>query len=132
MEADIPTLLPWQSGVFQRALKLKREQRLPHAVMLETPSDFQMEHLARYLSMLLLCDQPQDISLCGTCEACRMMSATPRPNRARFNAGSRPGSWKARKHVTLAIMGHLFSVYDVIDFDFSPCLVGVFWQFGRI
>jgi DNA polymerase-3 subunit delta' len=75
VEAGIPTLLPWQSEVFQRALKLKREQHLPHAVMLETPSDYHMEHLARYLSMLLLCDQPQDLSLCGTCEACRMMSA---------------------------------------------------------
>jgi DNA polymerase-3 subunit delta' len=75
VEAGIPTLLPWQSEVFQRALKLKREQRLPHAVMLETPSDYQMENLARYLSMLLLCDQLQDLSLCGTCEACRMMSA---------------------------------------------------------
>ena len=75
MEAGIPTFLPWQSEVFQRALKLKREQHLPHAVMLETPSDYHMEHLARYLSMLLLCDQPQDLSLCSTCEACRMMSA---------------------------------------------------------
>jgi len=75
VEAGLPISLPWQSAVFQRALKLKHEQRLPHAVMVETPSDYHMEDLARYLSMLLLCDQAQDLLLCGACEACRMMSA---------------------------------------------------------
>jgi DNA polymerase-3 subunit delta' len=68
-------MFPWQREVLERALALKQENRLPQAVMLETASDFQMGDLARYLSMLLLCDQPQNLSLCGTCEACRMMSA---------------------------------------------------------
>lgn len=75
MEAGLPTLLPWQTEVFERALKLKREGHLPHAVMVETSSDYHMEDLARYLSMLLLCDQAQGVALCGACEACRMMSA---------------------------------------------------------
>ncbi|MDC1288341.1 hypothetical protein N8198_10695 [Gammaproteobacteria bacterium] len=76
MDAVSPTLFPWQSAVLERALALKHENRLPHAVMLETASDYQMADLARYLSMFLLCDQPQNLSLCGTCEACRMMSAS--------------------------------------------------------
>ena len=71
----MPTMFPWQSEVLERALALKQENRLPQAVMLETASDYQMGDLARYLSMLLLCDQPQNLSLCGTCDACRMMSA---------------------------------------------------------
>ena len=75
MDAELPTMFSWQSEVLKRALTLKRENHLPHAVLLETASDYQMEDLARYLSMLLLCDQPQSLSLCGTCEACRMMSA---------------------------------------------------------
>jgi len=75
METGAPIMLPWQSEVLQRALALKREQHLPHAVLLESPSDYQMEQLARYLSMLLLCDNPRELSLCASCEACRMMAA---------------------------------------------------------
>lgn len=75
MNTELPTMFSWQSEVLDRALKLKQSNHLPHAVMLETASDYQMDDLARYLSMLLLCDQPQNLSLCGKCEACRMMSA---------------------------------------------------------
>ena len=75
MDAELPTMFSWQGEVLKRALTLKRENHLPHAVLLETASDYQMGDLARYLSMLLLCDQPQSLSLCGTCGACRMMSA---------------------------------------------------------
>jgi len=75
METGMPTMLPWQSDVLRRALTLKHEQRLPHAVLLESPSDYRMEQLARYLSMLLLCDEPRELSLCASCEACRMMAA---------------------------------------------------------
>jgi len=75
MDTGLPTMFPWQREVFERALALKQENRLPQAVLLETTSDYQMEDLARYLSMLLLCDKPQDLSFCETCEACRMMSA---------------------------------------------------------
>jgi DNA polymerase-3 subunit delta' len=75
VETGVPIMLPWQSEVLQRALTLKREQHLPHAVLLESPSDYQMEQLARYLSMLLLCDNPRELALCAGCEACRMMAA---------------------------------------------------------
>ena len=75
MDTELPTMFPWQREVLERALALKQENRLPQAVLLETASDYQMDDLARYLSMLLLCDKPQNLSLCGTCEACRMMSA---------------------------------------------------------
>jgi DNA polymerase-3 subunit delta' len=75
VETGMPIMLPWQSDVLRRALTLKHEQHLPHAVLLESPSDYQMEQIARYLSMLLLCDNPQELSLCASCEACRMMAA---------------------------------------------------------
>ncbi len=68
-------MLPWQQDVLRQALALRHKQHLPHAVLLESASDFQMEGLARYLSMLLLCDNPQELVLCGACEACRMMAA---------------------------------------------------------
>jgi DNA polymerase-3 subunit delta' len=71
----MPAMLPWQNDVMRRALMLKRDQHLPHAVLLESPSDAHMDQLARYLPTLLLCDNPRELSLCAACEACRMMAA---------------------------------------------------------
>jgi len=75
VEQGIPSLLPWQSEVLQRALQLKQQQHLPHAVLVDTCSDHGIDALAQTLSMLLLCDNPENLSVCGVCEACRMMSA---------------------------------------------------------
>ena len=75
MESRNPELLPWQGDVLRRALQLQREQHLPHAVLLDTSSERRIDDLAMYLSMLLLCDNPDDLLLCGHCEACRMMTA---------------------------------------------------------
>jgi DNA polymerase-3 subunit delta' len=70
-----PLLLPWQGDVLRRALTLQRDRHLPHAVLLHTPSGRRIGDLALYLSMLMLCDRPDDLAFCGSCEACRMMSA---------------------------------------------------------
>ena len=67
--------LPWQANILQRALQLKSEQRLPHAVMIDSASDQDISPFRWHLSMLLLCDEPQNLSPCGHCEACRMMQA---------------------------------------------------------
>ena len=67
--------LPWQASVLQRALKLKFEQRLPHALMIDSASEMDISAFIMHLAMLLLCDQAQDLSPCGSCEACRMMLA---------------------------------------------------------
>ena len=75
MESRNPELLPWQGEVLRRALQLQQAQHLPHAVLLDTSSERRIDDLAMYLSMLLLCDNPDDLQLCGHCEACRMMAA---------------------------------------------------------
>ncbi|MCP4471903.1 MAG: hypothetical protein GY815_14680 [Gammaproteobacteria bacterium] len=75
MEQRNPSLLPWQGDVLQHALQLRNEQLLPHAVLVDTCSDHGIDDLAHTLSMLLLCDNPENRSVCGVCEACRMMSA---------------------------------------------------------
>jgi len=74
--ADIePHYLPWQAGVLQAALKLRFEQRLPQAVMIDSAGETDISAFIIHLAMLLLCDQVQDLSPCGSCEACRMMQA---------------------------------------------------------
>ena len=75
MEQGKPSLLPWQGDVLQRALQLRDEGHLPHAVLVDTCSEHGIAELAHTLSMLLLCDNPENLSVCGVCEACRMMSA---------------------------------------------------------
>jgi len=75
MEDIEPQFLPWQADVLQRALSLQQQQHLPHAVLIDTSSEQDISDFARYLSMLLLCDSLSGLSICGVCEACRMMQA---------------------------------------------------------
>jgi len=75
VEQGKPSLLPWQGDVLQHALQLRNEGHLPHAVLVDTCSEHGIDDLAQTLSMLLLCDNPENLSVCGVCEACRMMSA---------------------------------------------------------
>jgi DNA polymerase-3 subunit delta' len=75
MDDDKPQFLPWQADTLQRALDLQQQQRLPHAVLIDTSSEMDISGFARYLSMLLLCDNSSELAICGACEACRMMQA---------------------------------------------------------
>ena len=70
-----PQYLPWQADILQRALDLQQQQHLPHAVLIDTISEQDISGFARYLSMLLLCDNLSGLTVCGICEACRMMQA---------------------------------------------------------
>jgi DNA polymerase-3 subunit delta' len=70
-----PQLLPWQADILERALSFQQQQYLPHAVLIDTSSEQDISGFARYLSMRLLCDDPSGLSVCGVCEACRMMQA---------------------------------------------------------
>lgn len=75
MESRSPDFLPWQGDVLRRALALRRDNHLPHAVLLDSPSERRIDELALYLPVLLLCDKPDELAICGRCEACRMMAA---------------------------------------------------------
>ena len=70
-----PQFLPWQADILKRALSLQQQQHLPHAVLIDTASEQDVSGFGRYLSMRLLCDNPSGLSICGVCEACRMMQA---------------------------------------------------------
>jgi DNA polymerase-3 subunit delta' len=75
MDEINPQFLPWQADVLKRALALKHQQHLPHAVLIDTASEQDFSAFACYLSMLLLCDKPDDLAICGNCQACEMMQA---------------------------------------------------------
>jgi DNA polymerase-3 subunit delta' len=65
--------LPWQSELLTRAVELKKQQRLPHAVLIDSASDQDISAFVHYLSRLLLCDAPENLVICESCEACRML-----------------------------------------------------------
>jgi len=75
MDEINPQFLPWQADVLKRALALKHQQHLPHAVLIDTASEQDFSAFACYLSMLLLCDKPDNLATCGNCQACEMMQA---------------------------------------------------------
>ena len=76
MEAEFEyEYLPWQAETLERLLDIKRQNHLPHAILLESDSHEDIGAFTRYLAMSLLCQSPDGISLCKTCEACRMMPA---------------------------------------------------------
>ncbi len=101
MEPGGPQMFPWQGEVLLRALKLKHEQRLPHAVLLDTPSAHHIDELAHYLSMLMLCDAPDELALCGSCEACRMMSAGTYADFNRITLQFDEKSKKLKKNISI-------------------------------
>ena len=70
-----PRYRPWQSELLQRALRLRDNRHLPHAVLLDSAGNADLKSFLWHLSMLLLCDQADEVSVCGHCEACRMMQA---------------------------------------------------------
>jgi len=96
-----PSLLPWQSDVMRLALRLQREDRLPHAVLLETPSERGIEELALYLARLMLCDAVDDVDTCGNCEACRMMSAGTYADFSRVTLETDEKTKKVRKNIII-------------------------------
>ncbi|MFT5221256.1 MAG: DNA polymerase-3 subunit delta' [Gammaproteobacteria bacterium] len=75
MEAQAVTAsyLPWQSDLLERAMSLKLQQRLPHAILIESSSTRDVSEFIYHLSMLLLCDHAQENQFCGECESCSLM-----------------------------------------------------------
>ncbi|MCP4764867.1 MAG: hypothetical protein GY875_01200 [Gammaproteobacteria bacterium] len=94
-------MLPWQGDVLQRALQLRNEGHLPHAVLVDTCSEHGIDDLAHTLSMLLLCDNPGDLSVCGVCEACRMMSAGTYADFSRVTVEQDSRSKKLNKNIKI-------------------------------
>jgi hypothetical protein len=75
MDQVNPQFLPWQTSTLERAMELKQSQRLPHAILIDTAGEQDISGFSLYLSMLLLCDNPDNLILCNRCQACQMMAA---------------------------------------------------------
>lgn len=73
--------LPWQLAQWQRLAAMRRNARLPHAILLSGPAGMGKNQFARRLSRALVCASPAtDGSGCGRCGACRQSAAGSHPD----------------------------------------------------
>jgi len=72
--------LPWQKPQWQTFNERIKDQRLPHAIMLNAVEGVGAERLAMAMAFRLLCNQPQEGFGCGQCKGCITLSAGSHPD----------------------------------------------------
>ena len=75
-----PLYLPWHRPLLNQLLSLKQQQRLPHAILIDSKSEIDGAEFIWHLAMLLLCDEANDAVPCGECHACHLMLANTYPD----------------------------------------------------
>jgi len=63
-----------------RLKRFLREQRLPHALLLQGRRGIGKSRIAEVLAAAVLCNTPQDGSACGSCESCRALQNGVHPD----------------------------------------------------
>ena len=69
MEQGDIQYLPWQADILRRALALKHQQYLPHAVLIDTTSEQDISSFASYLTRYCCATNPMN---CAPVEAARL------------------------------------------------------------
>ncbi|HHM06434.1 MAG TPA: DNA polymerase III subunit delta' [Gammaproteobacteria bacterium] len=73
--------LPWHQGLWQQLIARRRQDALPHALLLAGAPGLGKAHLAAALARSLVCETPDDSGRgCGRCRACRLHSAGTHPD----------------------------------------------------
>ncbi|MCB1801495.1 MAG: DNA polymerase III subunit delta' [Gammaproteobacteria bacterium] len=83
--------LPWQGAQWSRLADLRRQARLPHAILLKGVQGLGKGQFARRLGRALVCASPTaGGDACGACAACRQSAAGNHPD-LRWVAPEEPG-----------------------------------------
>lgn len=76
-----PTLLPWHQALWNKLQTARREQRMPHALLLSGVSGMGKLQFARRLIHALLCEQPSaEGAVCAQCKPCHLLQADTHPD----------------------------------------------------
>jgi hypothetical protein len=75
-----PVFHPWHRPVLEKINALKSQQRLPHAILIDSKSELDGVEFIWGLAMLLLCDDAVDTDSCGKCKSCQLMLANTYPD----------------------------------------------------
>jgi len=72
--------LPWQQQLWDNFDTRLKQQRLPHALMLNAVEGVGVESLANAMAQRLLCNADNNDYACGTCKACQLLMAGTHPD----------------------------------------------------
>ena len=75
-----PVWHSWHRPVLERINSLKKQQRLPHAILIDSSSELDGVEIIWGLAMLLLCDEAVGTDPCGKCQSCQLMLANTYPD----------------------------------------------------
>lgn len=77
--------LPWQAEAWQRLQARRRDDRLPHALLITGAAGIGKGRFAHALAASLLCSRPQeDGTPCGACQGCHWFRAGSHPDYGRL------------------------------------------------
>jgi DNA polymerase-3 subunit delta' len=71
---------PWQAGQWLRLMSLWKNDRLPHALLIDGVSGVGKKQLAKSLGYFLLCQNPAENTACGLCRSCMLNLANTHPD----------------------------------------------------
>jgi DNA polymerase-3 subunit delta' len=75
----------WHATAWQQLQGSRRQERLPHALLISGEEGIGKREFAEQLAASLLCEQPgQDGQACGQCPACQRLAAQSHPDRFRL------------------------------------------------
>ncbi|MCK4711141.1 MAG: hypothetical protein KAU21_21190 [Gammaproteobacteria bacterium] len=87
MQSDVPTFdlikpdaLEWQLDVIKQLVELKRQEKLPHAILIELRTAVDSRSFGWQLASALLCQSDSLEKPCGQCQSCQLMSANNYPD----------------------------------------------------
>ena len=70
----LPESYPWHSAQWARYARRAQEATLPHALLLSGPAGLGKLNFAYRFARFLLCDAPKEITACGRCRGCHLLS----------------------------------------------------------
>jgi DNA polymerase III subunit delta' len=73
-------IFPWHTNLLSQLADLKKQNRIPHAILIDSKSSSDAESFMTYLATLLLCDNNSDYKICGQCKSCRAMQSASYSN----------------------------------------------------
>ncbi len=84
LDSSIARLYPWQQQQWDSLSEARKEQRLPHALLLSGPVGIGKKAFALAFAKSLLCLTPPEINgksqACGNCNACQLFTANTHPD----------------------------------------------------
>lgn len=111
MEAPRARAFPWHRPLIERALRARRDDRLPQALLVHEFSARDPADFALYLSMVLLCDEPGESGICDRCDACRLMRGGTYADFTLVTLEYDQGRKKLKKNISIEQIRNL--IYEV-------------------